>query len=201
LVLAGGYEEAGDRGCFHVQAGDVLLHNAFEAHVDRYDPGGADILELARPFWAAWTHVAMRVTDPDAIMRTVEHNPQEGVALVLAQMQPVDSSVRDWPHQLAVAVGRDPHLRLDTWARERHLANATVSRGFRKVFGVSPSAYRAQQRARRATHFSALSSTNLADLAVCCGFSDQAHMTRAVRALTGRTPGVWRNQIAGPPVK
>jgi hypothetical protein len=34
LVLSGGYEEAGDRGRFHVHAGNVVLHGAFEAHMD-----------------------------------------------------------------------------------------------------------------------------------------------------------------------
>ena len=35
LVLSGGYEEAGDSGRHRVQAGNVVLHEAFEAHLDR----------------------------------------------------------------------------------------------------------------------------------------------------------------------
>ncbi|MDC0716159.1 helix-turn-helix domain-containing protein [Nannocystis bainbridge] len=32
----------------------------------------------------------------------------------------------------------------------------------------------------------------LATIAATAGFADQAHMTRDIRALTGRTPGEWR---------
>ena len=32
----------------------------------------------------------------------------------------------------------------------------------------------------------------LAGIAAEVGFSDQAHMTRDVKALTGKTPGAWR---------
>jgi AraC-like DNA-binding protein len=71
---------------------------------------------------------------------------------------------------------------------------ATVSRGFHKVFGISPSAYRAHQRARRAAHLTASSQMRLDDLAQGSGFADQAHMTHAVRSLTGLTPGAWRRQ-------
>jgi hypothetical protein len=76
LVLSGGYEEAGDRGCLRVLAGDVLLHSAFEAHLDRYQPSGADVLNLALPSGFTCQHVSMRVPDPDAIVRIAERDPQ-----------------------------------------------------------------------------------------------------------------------------
>jgi AraC-like DNA-binding protein len=114
-------------------------------------------------------------------------------------MQPVERGLDDWPHYLALAIERDLHLRLDVWARDNRLAKATVSRGFRKVFGVSPSAYRAHQRARRATQLTASSQKPLANIAHGIGFSDQAHMTRAVHALTGLTPGAWRRRRVAVP--
>jgi len=33
--------------------------------------------------------------------------------------------------------------------------------------------------------------SSLAEIAAVAGFADQSHMTRAVRALTGQTPGDW----------
>lgn len=195
LVLSGGYDEAGDRGCFRVQAGDVLLHSAFEAHLDRYHAYGADVLDLPLPSGFMSHHHTMSVPDADAIMRVAERDPQEALALALSSMQTVERGFDDWPHHLALAIERDLHLRLDAWACENHLAMATVSRGFRKVFGISPSAYRAHLRARRAAHLTASSQLRLDDLAQHTGFADQAHMTHAVRSLTGMTPGAWRRQV------
>ena len=37
--------------------------------------------------------------------------------------------------------------------------------------------------------------SSLTEIALEAGFSDQSHMTRAVRAITGRTPGAWRLHI------
>ncbi|TNC74718.1 helix-turn-helix transcriptional regulator [Rubellimicrobium roseum] len=39
---------------------------------------------------------------------------------------------------------------------------------------------------------------SLAEVALACGFSDQAALTRAMRRETGRTPGAWRRGTMGP---
>jgi len=49
LVLSGGYEEAGDHGRFRVKAGDVIFHEPFEAHLDRFSETGAAVLNLRLP--------------------------------------------------------------------------------------------------------------------------------------------------------
>jgi hypothetical protein len=43
LVLSGCYEEAGDSGRHRVQAGNVVLHEAFEAHLDRIPLGSKPV--------------------------------------------------------------------------------------------------------------------------------------------------------------
>jgi methylphosphotriester-DNA--protein-cysteine methyltransferase len=46
------------------------------------------------------------------------------------------------------------------------LADATVSRGFQKVFGVTPSAYRVRQRARAALQLAVAGDVALSEVAV-----------------------------------
>jgi len=197
LVLEGGYEEAGDGGCVQVQPGDVVLHAAFETHMNRYSANGSHFIVLNLPQCTTITHPVMHVDDPDTIVRIAERDPHEAVARVLAGMLPVTREREDWPHALASALRCDPSLRLDAWASEARLAEATVSRGFAKVFGVTPNAYRARQKARRAWRSLLEGKRSLADVAFHSGFCDQAHMTRAVVALTGRTPGSWMRSAAG----
>jgi AraC-like DNA-binding protein len=73
-----------------------------------------------------------------------------------------------------------------------------VSRTFRQVCGLTISRYRARLRVRRALERLAEGERDLAGLAVAVGFADQAHLTRAVRAETGSTPGRLR-ALLGPP--
>jgi len=35
----------------------------------------------------------------------------------------------------------------------------------------------------------------IAQVALSCGFADQSHLTKAVRKVTGRTPGGWRREL------
>jgi AraC-like DNA-binding protein len=191
-VLAGGYEEAGDRGRFHVRAGDILLHEAFESHLDRYGPGDSEVLNLGPACFVVPFSVVMQVPDPDSVVRVAERSPQEALKLLLGIMRPSNRAASSWPDQLAETLQRNPHLSLDEWARRHNLSNATVSRGFEKVYGISPSGYRAQSKARLAWRGSVNGSEAFSALALGAGFSDQAHMTRGVRALTGKTPGAWR---------
>jgi AraC-like DNA-binding protein len=72
----------------------------------------------------------------------------------------------------------------------------SVSRGFRQVFGVAPVSFRLVQRTRRALEAAQRTCEPLCDIAVRCGFADQAHMSRAVSALTRHTPSQVRRAAA-----
>lgn len=191
FVLSGGYEEAGDLGRRRVAAGDVLFHACFDAHSDRFNCSGAEILNLALPEHARLPPAA-RVADPDAIVRAAEHDLREAVTLLLATCVHDDRKLEEWPDQLAEDLAQDPGLSLTHWARERRLAPATVSRTFRRVYGLPPCRFRAQARARLAWGRLDEAGLSLVMLAADTGFADHAHMTRAISSLTGRTPSEWR---------
>ncbi|QJB58404.1 AraC family transcriptional regulator [Pseudodesulfovibrio sp. zrk46] len=65
-------------------------------------------------------------------------------------------------------------------------------RVFEKHMGVTPHSYFTQVRVERARD-RLLGSDRLADIAVDCGFSDQAHLTRLFKRQVGVTPGKYRN--------
>jgi len=192
LVLSGGYEEAGDRGRHRVRAGNAVVHGGFEAHLDRFDASTSEVLDVALPLSHEPSSPVMTVRDFDLAVRLAESDRREAAAFLLSAMRPSHSPILDWPDKLAADLALDSTLRLESWARENHLAMATISRGFFRVFGVSPSAYRAQIRARKAWRRIVERRDSLTSLAFECGFADQAHMTRGVRAVTGQTPGWWR---------
>jgi AraC-like DNA-binding protein len=187
--LSGGYEEVGSNGRFHVRAGDVLLHNRFDAHFNRFERSGARLLNLSLK--AGIGSPVAHVDDPDAVARISEADPERASILLQQLMRPSTPQPEDWPDALAQDLIADPAIRLDWWARDRSLASATVSRGFRKVFGVSPVAFRAEVRAQRALRQIMHANVSLASTALDSCFADQAHMSRAIKAMTGRPPGWW----------
>ena len=191
LVLAGSYEECGSRGRFRVGAGDVLLHDPFDAHLDRFTASGAQILNLPLESFATGPRLG-RVADADAIARLAERDVAHAHALLCAELRPIECIHDDWPALLAEDLLGNPDWLLGEWARDHALATATVSRGFGKVFGLTPAQFRREARARRALTLLSAGEEPLAAVAAAAGFADQAHMSRAIRALTGRPPGDWR---------
>jgi AraC-like DNA-binding protein len=192
VVIAGGYEEAGDQGRFWVEAGDVILHDRFEAHLDRFPGSGAVVLNLPLNPALLFRPGAARVTDPDLIVRTAERSCVEAADLLLLTVQEHRSRHDGWPDELAAALIQDPALILSRWAEEQSLAPWVVSRGFARVFGTSPEAFRARIRARRAWNVIRTTREPLARIAVDLGFADQSHMTRGVKQITGMAPRAWR---------
>jgi AraC-like DNA-binding protein len=191
IVLSGGYEECGSRGRFGVEAGDVLLHYAFDAHLNAIRRRGAQILNLVDTGSMGNSAIG-HVGDPDAIARAAERDFAEAGALLSEQLCGIDRAPEDWPDILARDLTDDPGLRLDCWAKQYGLAPETISRGFGRVFGIPPASFRAEARARRAFALITESSASLAAIAAVGGFADQAHMCRSVRALTGSSPSAWR---------
>ena len=193
VVLAGGYEETGNWGRFRVHAGDVLFHDAFDAHLNRFEARGATILNLALTGDASGFRAA-RVYDADAVARTAERDPQVAVYVLTAQLREMRPVIDDWADLLATEIVRDPNCRLDRWAEAHGIAPETISRGFARAYGIAPATFRAEIRARRALKQIVHSMTSLVEIASVLGFADQAHMTRAVRVLTGATPSHWRSR-------
>ena len=192
MILAGGYDEAGDVGRFRVRPGDLLVHRPFEAHRNAFGRRSAEVLNLPLvdlPQLAALN----RLSDPDLVARLAERDPEAAAGAAAEQARPAAQGEWDWPDALAAALRSEsePFL-IGHWALERGLAPASVSRRFRLVFGTSPERYRAEGRARRAWRHIVCTNQPLAAIAFELGFADQAHMTRCVGAVTGRPPARWR---------
>lgn len=189
IVLSGGYLEAGGDGRWRIEAGDVVSHPAFDAHQNQLI-GRAWVLNLPLDLLTNLPSV-FRVADPDALEKAWRKDLLEAATLLQPHALAVPLA-EDWPDLLAAALKADPRLNLGDWARAHGLARATVSRGFAGVFGVTPSQYRFEQKTRLAWRRLTTDATPLAALAQDCGFADQAHMSRAVRTATGRSPSAWR---------
>lgn len=188
-MLAGGYLEAGGAGRWRVGAGDVLAHPAFDAHQNVLS-GRAWVLNIPLPMTTDLPPV-FRVADLDAIERAYRADPRAAARLLIPDhVRP--PLVEDWPDLLAAALSADPGLSIGDWARANGLAPAVVSRGFKSSFGVTPAAFRAERRAQAAWRDLTTSSIPMAAVAHDRGFADQAHLSRAVRALTGASPRAWR---------
>lgn len=80
---------------------------------------------------------------------------------------------------------------LDDLATEVGLTPFRLLRSFRKATGLTPHQYQLQARVRQA-HARLRRNEQLADIAAAVGFADQAHMTRAYKAMMGGTPGQFR---------
>lgn len=86
----------------------------------------------------------------------------------------------------------DQDLTLEAIAQEAGYSRAHFLRMFRESTGTTPHQYVMQ---RRIAHAEALLSANeigVAEVAVACGFSSQAHLTLAFKKQTGVTPAEYR---------
>jgi AraC family transcriptional regulator len=74
------------------------------------------------------------------------------------------------------------------------LSATHFSRAFRRSLGEAPHVYLIRRRLDRARHLMLTSDMALSELAVACGFSDQAHFCKLFRRYIGKTPGAWRRE-------
>jgi AraC family transcriptional regulator len=72
------------------------------------------------------------------------------------------------------------------------LSEAHFSRAFRLACGQPPHAYIVRRRVELASQLMLTSDDPLSEIALKCGFHDQAHLSKQFRQLTGETPAAWR---------
>jgi AraC family transcriptional regulator len=83
-------------------------------------------------------------------------------------------------------------LDLQTLAAVVGLGMWTFTRRFRESFGRTPHAYVIKRRIDQARQFLVQSSLPIKEIALLCGFADQAHMTRIFQAHLRTTPAALR---------
>jgi AraC-like DNA-binding protein len=185
VVLEGSYVEAGDTGRVRAGPGTVIVHEAMSAHRDDFGASGAVVLNLPAVDGVAG---AGSIADPAALARAAERDPIEAALLLAASFRPGAESPDDWPDRLAAALNRNPDIVIGDWAETIGLDPASVSRGFARAYSVSPKRFRLEARVRRAARALPRWNGSIASLAAEHGFADQAHLSRAIRNLTGLTP-------------
>jgi AraC-like DNA-binding protein len=176
-----------------VQAGNVVLHESFEAHLDRFPAFGAVVLNVRLPVHFAFRPGVGTVDDPDAIVRLVERGDSESAALLLLSKEVMKPEFQDLPDELAASLAQNASISLSGWCEAKGIPAWDLSRSFARLFGISPCAFRARARTRLAWRAIRTARTPLSAIAAHCGFADQAHMTRSIKTMTGRCPSAWRS--------
>jgi AraC family transcriptional regulator len=109
----------------------------------------------------------------------------------------VRAGLAAWQRQRAIDLlqaNLDGRVRLAELARECALSVSHFARAFRASFGVSSHQWLTQRRVERAQELLISGGLPLADVAVRCGFGDQAAFTRTFHRIVGMTPGRWRRE-------
>jgi hypothetical protein len=127
LVISGGYEEAGDHGRFRVKAGDVIFHEPFETHLDRFSETGAVVLNLGLPLGRYYEPGIASVADADAVARVAERSCLDAIELLFSLAVTRTPQPADWPDELAAALMRNPSLKLSLWGETWALTKPEVN--------------------------------------------------------------------------
>jgi AraC family transcriptional regulator len=71
-------------------------------------------------------------------------------------------------------------------------SEAHFSRSFKRTFGESPHSFVVRRRVELAAQYMLTTNAALSDIALRCGFADQAHLCKQFRQAAGQTPAAWR---------
>ena len=82
-------------------------------------------------------------------------------------------------------------ITLESMATEAGLSTSHFSRLFKQTMGTSPHQFVMHYRVERAKEMLEQHNKPLIDIALSCGFSDQAHFSRVFKKIEGKTPKEW----------
>ena len=88
----------------------------------------------------------------------------------------------------------DSKIRLRDCASRARLSASYFAHAFKATFGVTVCHYIRRRRIERAQQLMLTSHQPLSQIALACGFADQAHYCRVFRDVVGLSPNVWRRQ-------
>lgn len=159
----------------------------------------------------AWVHDVISLLD-SAIDRLYEREPAarcavlEATSLLKKHIDPRPTAeVPDTRGRLLAWQARKVREYIDCNLTNRLLvadlcvlvgrSEAHFARTFRLTFGEPPHAFLVRRRLELAARYMLETEMDLSEIALQCGFSDQAHLCRRFRDATGRSPAAWRRAL------
>ena len=122
----------------------------------------------------------------------------EALTLLTADLhEPVRGGLAPWQIKLAVEyidANLGSKLRRDEIAKLVGCSTSHFSRAFKVSRGFSPGAYIVMTRVNRAKRMIDTTREPMCQIAVDCGFADQAHLCRSFRRWVGVSPATWRRE-------
>ena len=142
------------------------------------------------------------VSDPGATRLRLDE-----ISVLLAILQTSRDSQEDLNYFLApwqkqrikkyIEEHLDETIRIEVLAGQTRLSASYFYRAFRGTFGVAPHTFIMRHRIDRAMELLIRGDEPIAQIAVACGFADQAHFSRVFSRRAGLPPGAWRRLKRG----
>ncbi len=218
LVLGGDFREWADGREEFASALSVVVKPAGTVHADRVGPAGArtvlveiedDLLPESTGLgpWR-WVHAGPGVRPLLELHRALTGpdggtDPAESVAELLGEMTeaaaPTLERVPGWVRRAREALDdRAPEAaRVEDLARGLGVHPVSLTRAFRRAYGLPVTGYRRRLRLRRAVSQVVGGDRPLTEIAHAAGYADQAHMCREVRQATRLSPSRLRQAARG----
>ena len=223
-VLQGSYEEVCGRRSQRHATTSVVFHPAGQTHSDRHDPVPVRLLsvELAPERLEQLGRRSDLLRSPSAStsgnavhlcwqLHRESRQPDDASALAMEGLvleilavcsreksranEPSRSGWMRQAEELLRARCSGP-VNLGQLASEVGVHPVHLARTFRSVYRCSPGEYVRRLRVEAACWHLRTSSLPICEVALLTGFSDQSHLTRTFRRLTGVTPREFRRRAA-----
>ena len=154
-----------------------------------------DLLASAESALARDNGKARQLITTAAAILTAELDARRDAAMSCPTPSAKHSALAPWQKKRAlqhIDDNLDGPISVDDLAQICRLSPSHFSRAFRADLGLSPHAYVVDRRIRRAQQLMLTTDKALANIAVACGLSDHAHLTRLFRRAVGESPALWR---------
>jgi AraC family transcriptional regulator len=155
-----------------------------------------------------WMHRVITLLEAAVGQLHDQEHPAEGTLLEAASL------LRKQVHPPAAGEGTDGRGRLLVWQARKvrdyidgHITGPVLvadlcalvqrseghfSRSFKRTFGQSPHSFIVRRRVELAAQYMLTTDASLSDIALRCGFTDQAHLCKHFRQAADQTPAAWR---------
>ena len=129
-------------------------------------------------------------TGATSVMRLKIDPPESGICRLGVRNSLLEWQVRRVREYIDANIGG--RILVSDLSHIARLSEGHFTRAFKRTFGETPHAYITRLRLELASRAMLSSNAPLTDIALTCGFTDQAHLCRLFRRWIGRTPAQWR---------